>query len=295
MGSLSFCSVVPNFCNLAAKFNPMELEEIADYSWKMILENGPRIVLAIITLWIGLRLIRLAVKMLTGYLEKKENDPALIMFLAKVMAIFLKVMLVISVVSMIGVDTTSFIAALGAAGLAVGLALQGSLANFAGGVLILLFKPFRVSEFIETQGHLGVVENIDILHTTLRTPDNKTVIVPNGQLANQPITNFTRKETRRVEWQIGISYGSDMKKARSIVLRILSEEDRILKEPEPLMVLSNLGDSSLNFLARAWVNTPDFWVVYWDNLEKIKEAFDKEGIVIPFPQRDVHLIPQKEK
>lgn len=217
------------------------------------------------------------------------------MFLAKVMAIFLKVMLVISVVSMIGVDTTSFIAALGAAGLAVGLALQGSLANFAGGVLILLFKPFRVSEFIETQGHLGVVENIDILHTTLRTPDNKTVIVPNGQLANQPITNFTRKETRRVEWQIGISYGSDMKKARSIVLRILSEEDRILKEPEPLMVLSNLGDSSLNFLARAWVNTPDFWVVYWDNLEKIKEAFDKEGIVIPFPQRDVHLIPQKEK
>jgi len=265
-------------------------EEIIQHLWQI----GPKLVLAIITLFVGLRIIGFISRYIKKALEKNSDEVALNLFLSRLVSIVLKVALVVSVISMLGVDTTSFIAVLGAAGLAIGLALQGSLANFAGGVLILLFKPFRIDEFIEAQGLLGTVERIDILHTILRTPDFKTVVMPNGQLANSPITNFSRKEMRRVEFQIGISYGSDIKKAREIVLRILKEDERVLEEPESMVVLTGLGDSALNLAARTWVKTPDFWRVYWDNLEKIKEAFDEEGVVIPFPQRDIHIIEPKK-
>lgn len=271
------------------------IEEYSKEFFQKLWEVGPKLLLAIITLFVGLRIIKFIGNYFRKALEQKSDEQALNIFLTKLFSIVLKVALIISVISMIGVDTTSFIAMLGAAGLAVGLALQGSLANFAGGILILLFKPFRIDEFIEAQGLMGTVERIDILHTVLRTPDNKTVVMPNGQLANSPLTNFSRKEMRRVEYKIGISYGSDIKKAREIVLRILRADERVLEDPEPMVVLTELGDSSLNLSARAWVKTPDFWKTYWDNLEEVKESFDREGIEIPFPQRDVHLFEHKAK
>ncbi|MEX0811115.1 MAG: mechanosensitive ion channel domain-containing protein [Chitinophagales bacterium] len=269
------------------------VEELTQQGIDYLFEVGPSILLAIITLFVGLKVINLLVKFLRKTLEKSSAEESLNSFLTKLVSVLLKVMLVISVVSMLGVDTTSFIAVLGAAGLAVGLALQGSLANFAGGVLILLFKPFKLGEFIEGQGNMGTVERIDILHTVLNTPDNKVVVIPNGQLANSPVTNYSRKETRRVDFPVGISYGSDIKKAREVILRVISADERVLQDPAPMVVLTELADSSLNLSARAWTKVADYWGVFWDNLEKIKEELDKEGIEIPFPQRDVHMFNEK--
>lgn len=271
------------------------IEKYSEDLVQKALEIGPMILLALVTLFIGLRIIKVLARYLKKALDSRSDEVSLNIFLSKLVKIALQVLLVVSVISMIGVDTTSFIAVLGAAGLAIGLALQGSLANFAGGVLILLFKPFKIDELIEAQGLEGIVERIDILHTVMRTFDNKTIIMPNGQLANSPITNYSRKDLRRVDFTIGISYGSDIKKAREIVKRTFSEDERILSDPPTKFVLTQLGDSSLNLSARAWVKTPDYFDVFWDNLEKIKVAFDKEGIKIPFPQRDIHVISQPGK
>lgn len=207
---------------------------------------------------------------------------------------FLKVMVYITALGMLGIQMTSFIAILGAAGLAVGLALQGSLSNFAGGVLILFFKPFKVGDFIERGSESGTVEAIDILHTLIKTPNNQLIIIPNGQLANSPVTNYSAKDTRRVVFSVGIGYASDIKKAREVILRILREDERTLKEPEPIVVLTNLGDSSLDLSARAWTTNENYWNYLWENLEKMKEELDKEGIELPFPQRDVHLFQTNE-
>jgi small conductance mechanosensitive channel len=201
----------------------------------------------------------------------------------------LKVLVYITALGMLGIEMTSFIAILGAAGLAVGLALQGSLSNFAGGVLILFFKPFKVGDFIERGSESGTVERIDILHTILNTPQNQTIVVPNGQLANSPVINYSDKETRQARFAVGISYGSDIKKAREVILRVLNSDERLLAEPAPVVVLTELADSSLNLSARAWTKNSDYWSFFWENLEKIKEELDKEGIEIPFPQRDVHI------
>ncbi len=201
----------------------------------------------------------------------------------------LKVLLVISVVSMLGVQMTSFIAMLGAAGLAVGLALQGSLANFAGGVLLLLFKPFKVGDFIEAQSFTGTVNAIQVFNTVLKTPDNKTIVIPNGNLSNGAITNFTAEKNRRVEWNFGIGYADDLKKAKEILTQLVKSDSRILNEPESLVAISELGDSSVNFVVRAWVKLEDYWSVNFDMKEKVKLTFDEQGISIPFPQRDVHV------
>jgi small conductance mechanosensitive channel len=190
---------------------------------------------------------------------------------------------------MLGVQMTSFIAILGAAGLAVGLALQGSLANFAGGVLLLLFKPFKVGDFIEAQGFSGSVNAIQVFNTVLKTPDNKTIIIPNGNLSNGAITNFTAEKNRRVDWTFGIGYSDDIKKAKEILVQLIKSDPRILDEPEAMVALSELGDSSVNFVVRAWVKLEDFWGVYFDIQEKVKLTFDEQGISIPFPQRDVHV------
>lgn len=271
-------------------FNP---EEIAQIVKGYIIEFAPPFLLALVTLFIGFRVISFITNLLKKSLSKSNVDESLSAFLTKLASVLLKVMLIISVISMVGVDTTSFIAVLGAAGLAVGLALQGSLANFAGGVLILVFKPFKVGDFIDGVGKSGTVESIDILHTTLNTPDNKVVVIPNGQLANSPVTNFSKKPTRRVDFSVGIGYTSDIKKARKTILDVLNADERVLKDPAPMVVLTELADSSLNLSARAWVNAADFWGVFWDNLEKMKEELDKEGIEIPFPQRDIHVYNEK--
>ncbi|WP_421773489.1 mechanosensitive ion channel family protein [Gracilimonas sp.] len=255
---------------------------------------GPKLLAAVATLVIGLWIVKFIVRGAGKVLNRSRVDEALVSFLRSLISMLLKVMVYISALGMLGIEMTSFIAVLGAAGLAIGLALQGSLSNFAGGVLILFFKPFKVGDFIERGNESGTVEKIDILHTHLQTPNNQLVVIPNGQLANSPVTNYTAKETRRAVFPVGIGYGSDVKKAREVILRVLNEDERILQDPAPIVVLTNLGDSSLDLSARAWTKTENYWGFFWDNLEKIKEELDKEGIEIPFPQRDIHVIQEKE-
>lgn len=222
-------------------------------------------------------------------MQKQEVEPSLIDFIGNMMAIIMRLLLLISVAGMLGIETSSFVAVIGAAGLAIGLALQGSLSNFAGGVLILFFKPFKVGDFIDGNGGSGTVEKIDILHTTLKTPQNLKIIIPNGQLSNSEVKNYSKEETRRVDIAVGIGYGDDVQKARNTILEVLNADTRTLPEPAPVVVLTELGDSSLNLSVRAWVNSPDYWDYFFQNTEKIKVALDNAGVSIPFPQRDVHL------
>ena len=190
---------------------------------------------------------------------------------------------------MIGIATTSFVAVLGAAGLAIGLALQGSLANFAGGVLILIFKPYGVGDLVEAQGHLGVIKEVQIFNTILLSPNNKRIIIPNGAMSNGSITNFSAEGQLRVDLVIGIAYESDIPMAKNLLLSILTEDSRVLKEPAPLVAVSELADSSVNLVVRPWCNFSDYWTVYFDTTEKAKKILEENGISIPFPQRDIHI------
>lgn len=259
---------------------------------EMAMVYAPKVVLAIVTLFIGLWVIKIVVKSLTHVLEKQQVDVSLHRFLGSLVGTLLKVMLIISVVTILGISTTSFVAVIGAAGLAVGLALQGGLANFAGGVLILLFKPYRVGDVIEAQGYTGKVHEIQVFNTILKTPDNKTIIIPNGGLSNGSMVNYSTEPTRRVDMTFGIGYSDDIAKAKSVLQKLVDSDSRILKDPAPVIVLSELADSSVNFAVRAWCNAADYWGIYFDMQEKVKLEFDKENISIPFPQTDVHVISQ---
>lgn len=265
-----------------------QASEIIQTLWTLCLTYAPKLVLALLTLIIGLWVIN---KVVSVTLSKMENsvDPTLHKFIGSLVSVGLKGLLLISVASMVGIATTSFIAVLGAAGLAVGLALQGSLSNFAGGVLILIFKPFKVGDFIEGGGHMGTVKEIQIFNTILSTTDNRRVIIPNGVLSNNSLVNFNIEPTRRVDFVFGIGYDDDIKKTKEVLTRIAENDSRVLKDPAPTIVLSELADSSVNFTVRLWVNTADYWDVYFDTHESVKMAFDAEGISIPFPQQDVHM------
>jgi len=210
----------------------------------------------------------------------------LIDFIRSIAGIALKIMLWITVISMLGVKMTSFIAVLGAAGLAVGLALQGSLANFAGGVLIMLFRPFKVGDFISAQGHMGTVHSIQIFNTILKTVDNRTIIIPNGNLANSDLVNFSTEPTRRVDFSFGISYEDDFQKAKAIINQLIEKDERIFT---PFVRVGELADSSVNITVRVWANAADYWGIHFDLIENVKSEFDKQKISIPFPQSDVHL------
>ncbi|MDO9475601.1 MAG: mechanosensitive ion channel, partial [Pseudohongiella sp.] len=203
--------------------------------------------------------------------------------------ILLKILVYITALGVLGIQMTSFIALLSAAGLAVGLALSGTLQNFAGGVMILFFKYFKVGDFIEGQGHAGTVKEIQIFVTILTTPDNKTIIVPNGPLATGTLVNFSAQATRRVEWTFGIAYGDDVDKAYTVLRRLMNADERILKDPEPFAGVSALADSSVNIVVRAWVKAEHFWPVFFAMNEQVYKAFATEGLTIPFPQRDVHV------
>lgn len=230
-------------------------------------------------------------KFLKGFsmiLEKRDSNPSLNTFLVGLVKALLFVSLFIGLATILGVPVSSFLAILGAAGLAIGLALQGSLSNFAGGVLILLFKPFNVGDVITGQGHTGTVSKIDILYTHLNTFDNKEVIIPNGSLANSDVVNITAHPKRRVDINVGVSYDTDLKKAREVIFGILKNDNRVHADPEPVVWLNNFGDSSLDLVVRAWADRENVWPVYWDTMEKIKEAFDRNDIEIPFPQRVLH-------
>ena len=264
----------------------------ASQAWvPMIMEYGSRVLLAIITLGIGWWLINRLTVRLGRLLAMRSADLALQGFISSLANIALKVMLIVSVASMIGVETTSFVAAIGAAGLAIGLALQGSLANFAGGVLILLFRPFRIGDFIEAQGISGTVDTIQIFHTVLRTGDNKTVIVPNGNLSNGIITNYNRQPTRKVVFDVGVDYDADLQKAREILLS-LANDPRVLADPAPVAVVSTLGDSSITLSLRVWVKTADYWDVLFMFNEKARDSLRAAGIDIPFPQRVIRVVQE---
>jgi small conductance mechanosensitive channel len=252
----------------------------------------PKLALAIVTLIVGLWAIGILVKISRKAMGKSNLDETLIPFLCNLISWGLKAMLVISVASMIGIATTSFVAVLGAAGLAVGLALQGSLANFAGGVLILIFKPYAVGDLIEAQGHLGVVKEVQIFNTIMLTPSNKRVIIPNGAMSNGSVTNFSAEGTLRVDLTIGIAYESDVPKAKELLLKMMQENPQVLKDPEPMVAVSELADSSVNLAVRPWCTVADYWDVYFGTTEKAKEVLEASGISIPFPQRDVHLITE---
>jgi len=254
-----------------------------------VINYGIKILGAIIVLIIGLWIIKKVIKTTSNIMQKREIDESLRPFLISLLSVILKALLIISVMSMIGIEMTSFIAILGAAGLAIGMALSGTLQNFAGGVMILIFKPFNVGDFIDAQGHMGVVKEIQIFNTILTTVDNKTIIIPNGGLSTSSMTNFSTQKNRRVDFVFGIAYGDDLNKAKGIILDIANNDKRVLKDPEPFARLSELADSSVNITTRLWVNAADYWDVYFDTMEAVYEKFNKEGINIPFPQMDVHL------
>jgi len=259
---------------------------------ELVMEYGPKLILAILVLIVGMWIIKGIKKLITKAMQKGQVEISLQKFLISMITILLKVLLLISVASMIGIATTSFVAILGAATFAIGLALQGSMSNFAGGVLILLLKPFKVGDTIEAQGFIGKVHEIQIFNTIMKTFDNKMIYIPNGTLSNGNITNYSREPIRRVDMTFGIGYGDDIKKAKEVLTRLVKEDARILKDPAPLIAVSSLGDSSVNFAVKVWCDNAEYWNVYFDMQEKVKLAFDQENISIPFPQTDVHLFKE---
>ncbi|MCJ8169846.1 mechanosensitive ion channel family protein [Atopomonas sediminilitoris] len=268
-----------------------EWEKILELSsaWlPVVMHYSGQLTLALLTLVLGWWLTNKLSKRITALLTMKAVDKTLHGFIASLANIVLKVLLIVSVASMIGVETTSFVAAIGAAGLAIGLALQGSLSNFAGGVLILLFRPFKAGDFIEGQGIAGVVEQIQIFHTVLKTGDNKVVVVPNGALSNGTITNYSRESRRRVDIPFGIDYGDDIKQARAVLLSMAKADARVHQDPEPVLWVTELADSSVNLQLRVWVDTPNYWDVMFGFIEQGKEQLEAAGLSIPFPQRVVH-------
>lgn len=261
--------------------------------WLMVQTEGVslgiNIVLALLIFYLGRMIVGFITRGLRNVLQRQEVDKTLETFVCNLVRISLMVVVIIAAISQIGIETTSFIAIFGAAGLAVGLALQGSLSNFAAGVLIVLFRPYRVGDFIEAAGISGVVEQVQILTTILRTGDNKQVIVPNSQIMNSIITNYSAKDTRRVDMVVGVSYDDDLDKVRKTLEELVAADERILDDPACTIAVSELADSSVNFVLRPWVNTADYWPVKFDLTEAIKKRFDHDGISFPFPQQDVHL------
>jgi len=267
-----------------------KLQGLIDQAIEMSVLYLPKLILALLTLVIGFWIISKIVNGMTKVLSVRSVEDTLQLFLANLTGVALKAMLIISVASMIGVETTSFIAVIGAAGLAIGLALQGSLSNFAGGVLILLFKPFKIGDVVDAQGYVGVIKEIQIFNTIITTLNNERVIIPNGILSNGPIKNVFAEPTRRVDMTFGISYDDDVRVAKEILRELVLEDTRLLEEESGHEIyVSEHADSSVNLLVRVWCNSADYWPVYFAMHENVKIAFDEKGITIPYPQRDVHM------
>lgn len=272
----------------------MDVEQLIGKGYELLTVFGVKILAALAVFIIGRWVVKYLKRLALRLMEKREVDPTLTKFVTNLIYVALLTFVIVAALGMLGIQTTSFIAVLGAAGLAVGLALQGSLSNFAAGVLMIIFRPFEVGDLITGAGVTGVVEEIQIFNTQLLTPDNKTIIIPNAQLTADTITNYTRKGTRRADMVIGIGYEDDIDKARAIILEVLSQDERILKEPATKVAVAELADSSVNFTVRPWVKADDYWSVIFDATETIKKRFDAEGISIPFPQRDVHVYEHKD-
>jgi small conductance mechanosensitive channel len=271
-----------------------DVSKLLDTIYGLLTVYGLRVIAAVVIFIVGRWVAMGVANVIKRIMLKSKVDETLVSFVRNLSYIALLAFVVIAALNQLGIQTASFIAVLGAAGLAVGLALQGSLGNFAAGVLMIIFKPFKVGDFIEGAGVAGTVEQIEIFTTQLKTPDNKTIIIPNAKLTGDNITNFTIKGTRRVDFVFGIGYGDDIDKARAIIKEIIDQDERVMKEPEPVIVVSELGDSSVNFTVRAWTTVGDYWSFYFDTVENVKKQFDAQGVSIPFPQRDVHIYEHKE-
>jgi len=272
----------------------INLEQLSQQLVEIVSTYGLRIIAAIVILILGRIVAGMVAKGTRKAMVRSNVDETLIGFLSGLARAAILAFTLIAVLSKLGVQTTSFVAVLGAAGLAVGLALQGSLGNFASGVLLLIFRPFKKGEYVEAAGTAGVIQEIGIFVTTLFTPDNKKVIIPNSQITGGVITNYSANDTRRVDLMAGIGYSDDIPKAKAVLKRILAEHELVLDDPAPIVELASLGDSSVNIHVRPWVKAPDYWRVHFDVTEAIKMEFDREGISIPFPQRDVHLFEESK-
>jgi len=277
--------------------NELQMPDLTGFNWAGLWETvqtlgldfGMKALMALVIFFIGRMIARIVTKGLRKAMQSRKVDKILESFACNLVYWVLMIFVIIATINHIGVQTTSLIAIMGAAGLAIGLALQGSLANFAAGVLIVMFRPYRVGDFIEAAGISGTVLEVQILTTVLKTGDNKQIIVPNGQIMGSIITNYSANDTRRVEMTIGVSYDDDLDKVRSTLQELVNADDRILKDPECLIAVSELADSSVNFIVRPWVNRADYSSVKFGLTEAIKKRFDQEGISFPFPQQDVHL------
>jgi len=267
----------------------LESIDIQAFFSDYIMPWGINIALALLVFFVGRFVAGLLVSLTHRLLVKTGMDEMLVNFIVAIVRTLLFLFVIVATLDQLGVDTTSLIALIGAAGLAIGLALQDSLKNFASGVMLIVFRPFKAGDFVDAGGTSGVVERISIFSTTMRTPDNREMIVPNGALYSGTITNFSARDTRRIDLVIGIGYGDDIRKAKDILKGILDSDERVLADPEPFIGVAELGDSSVNFAVRPWVNSSDFWNAKCDLTEKIKLAFDEQGISIPFPQMDVHI------
>jgi len=268
------------------------LQDASSWISEMAVLYGIKLISALITLVVGLWVIKILTNALSRMMDRKNVDLSLRGFLKSMTGIILKVLLIVSVIGMMGIQMTSFIAILGAAGLAVGMALSGTLQNFAGGVIILIIKPFKVGDYIEAQGYAGSVREIQIFNTILKTPDNVTIIIPNGGLSTGSVKNYSTEAQRRVDFVFGVAYGDDYDLAKATITKIIEADSRILKDPAPFIVLSELADSSVNITVRVWAQAADYWAIKFDLTELVYKEFPKAGLNIPFPQMDLHIQQQ---
>ena len=270
------------------------MEELLQIVWELCTVFGVKIIAALAVFIIGRWVAKMVANLIRKVMANRKVDSTLVKFVGSLTNIALLAFVIIAALGLLGIQTTSFIALLGAAGLAIGLALQGSLSNFAAGVMLIIFHPFKVGEFIEGGGVAGTVEEVGIFTTTLLSPDNKTIIVPNSNMTADNIVNYSTRGTRRVDMVFGIGYEDDIDKAKGIITETLARDERVLKDPVTKIAVSELADSSVNIIARPWVNSADYWNLFFEVTESIKKSFDAEGISIPYPQRDIHVYEHKE-
>jgi len=281
-------STTENIAQTVEKTNELSFSD-PQYWIESAITWGGKLLIAVAILVIGLMITKKLSKVMAKMLDKKGFDASLKTFLISMVSISLKIMVIITALTQLGVEMTSFMALIGAAGLAIGMAFSGTLGNFAGGVMILIFRPYKVGDYISAQGEEGFVQEIQIFNTILLSLDNKTIIVPNGSMANGNMTNFTEEENRRVDFVVGIAYGDDYDKAKSVLEGFIADDPKILDSPESFIGLGELADSSVNITLRVWCKTEDYWDVFFKMNERIYKEFDKAGLNIPFPQLDVHV------
>ncbi len=285
----------PEIATKLASLSQMSGEELIQMSIRGVLSVGSRILIALILLFVGRWIIKYLRKGLNRMLANRKVEASLRSFLMSMANITLTLFLIIVIIGILGIDTTSFIAVFASAGLAVGMALSGTLQNFAGGVMILIFKPFKVGDYIEAQGQSGTVKEIQLFNTVINTTDNKTILIPNGGLSTGIINNYSKENSRRVDWTFGIGYGDDYDKAKATIAELLESDGRVFKDPAYFIALTSMGDSSVNIVVRAWTASSDYWGVFFDMNEKVYKRFAEVGLNIPYPQMDVHLYHPERK